>query len=129
MSAVRRPRPSRLKEQQLVRRPVPMPVDDSDDWTNTSANCQDDAIQVIFNNSKGKEKEVNFRIVNRGTCPVRVAVTAGRNTGAIDKLSQRIPGGTKERVNVTVPAGHFLKATCTGNSKDGCDWTISDLKC
>jgi len=113
------------KPQQIVRRPV----DDSDDWNNTSPNCQDDDIQVIFNNARGRRKEISFHIVNRGTCPVRLGVTSSRQGGAIDKLSQRIPGGAKERVSMTIPRGHFLKATCTGQSEDGCNWTISDLKC
>ena len=103
-------------------------VDENDFWNNTSADCQEDAIQVIVNNSQGKEKEVNFRIINRGTCPVRIAVTAGRELGATDDDSQKIPGGAKERVFITVPAGYFLQATCTTPSKDGCNWTISDLK-
>jgi hypothetical protein len=84
---------------------------------------------VIFTNSKGKEKEVNFLIANRGECPVRVAVTRRRDTGAIPNRDQRIPGNSKERVNITVPAGHFIQVVCTGTKDHRCDWRISDLKC
>jgi hypothetical protein len=128
MNAVKRKPQTARKQQQLARRPVPPPPAD-DEWTNTSDNCQDDDIQAIFNNSKGKEKEVNFRIVNRGQCPVRVAVTETRNSGAIPDLSQKIPPNTKERVNITVPAGHFIQVVCSGTRAHSCDWTISDLKC
>ena len=123
MKAAKRRRAASRKQQQLIRRPV----DDDDVWRNTSANCQDDEIQVIFNNSKGKEKEVSFLIRNRGTCHVRIGLCESREAGAADDV--RIPGGAKERVSITVPAGYFLKATCVDQDCDGCDWKIWDLKC
>jgi hypothetical protein len=91
MNAVRRPKQASSPKQQQWRRPVPPVPAGDDEWTNTSDNCQDDEIQVIFNNSKGKEKEVNFLIANRGECPVRVAVTRRRDTGAIPNRDQRHP--------------------------------------
>jgi hypothetical protein len=129
MNAVKRQRPSSRKQQQLIRRPVPPVPAGDDEWTNTSDNCQDDDIQAIFNNMRGKEKEVNFLIANRGECPVRVAVTERRDTGAIPDRDQRIPPKSKERVNITVPAGHFIQVVCTGTKDHRCNWTISDLKC
>jgi hypothetical protein len=108
-------------------RPVRRPVDDSATWTNTSPGCQDDEIQVIFNNSQGKEKQVSFLIVNRGTCHVRIGASRTREAG-ISASDQKIPGGAKERVNVTVPAGYFLKLSCVDHDCDGCNWTISDLQ-
>jgi hypothetical protein len=124
MKAGKRQQRSSRKRQPLFR----APADESGEWHNTSANCQEDELQVIVNNSKGKEKEVNFLIVNRGKCAVRIGTTATREGGTTDADSQKIPGGSKERVAITIPAGAFLKATCVDHNENGCDWTISDLR-
>ena len=114
------------RKQQLLKR---QPDKNVGEWKNTSADCQDDAIQIIFNNSKGKEKEVSFHIVNSGSCPVKIGVSPSRKGGVAPKDSQKIPGGSKEQVAITIPAGYFLVATCDGHDDQGCAWTISELKC
>jgi hypothetical protein len=102
------------------------------EYKNKAEYCKEDPLQVIVNNQRGSAKEIRLQVTNRGECEILIGNSTTRSTKDPDwdQLGpQFIPAGASEDVYHGVPAGKYVKASCSDDDRQPfqmrCDWTIT----